>query len=336
VTATVIGQVIQFTLQARSSDWAGLFDHLEVWRSTLGEDGPYTEMTAVAWQGPTIPADLYGQSPPLAPVTGAQVAISGLQLQLLFNEETPVNVNFTGTNPLTFHQAAVAISAQGDNFVSAFVWTDGRMVLVGAQPGNKAIMRVVGGDAAPLLGLTTSGVTATAYGKDSRIELIAGQDAYSFTDYHGDSSYWYKTRFHQALSNNVSDFSLPFSTDSGSIVNPASVIVGTIDLVDAQGKPIENREVSIYTRFGGNTVGAFGVIPRDIRQLTDVDGHAEFQLLRGLQVTVSVAGTQLVRDITVPADPTLSSFGLLDPGIGSNDVFTVQVPEVDFVVRRSL
>jgi len=333
---SVLGQVIQFSLQASPASWAGLFDHLEVWRSSLGADGPYMEMTAESWLPPTIPADLYGQSPPPVPVTGAQVAVSGLSLSLLLDETTALTVTFTGTNPLTFHQAATQIATQCGGLVTAFVWTDGRMVLVAKEPGNKAILRITGGDAAPLLGLPTTEPDTVAYGKDSRIELLTSQQIYPFVDFHGDSSFWYKTRFLQASSGNVSDYSLPFSVNSSSIVDPSKVIVGTLDLVDARGVAVENREISISVKFGGNVIGAVGVIPRDIRGLTDENGHVEFPLLRGLQITMAIAGTQLVRDITVPADPTLPNFNLLDPGVGGNDVFQVQVPNVDFVVRRSL
>ena len=303
----------------------------------LGPDGPYTEMTATTWAPPTFPSDLYGQSPPASPVTGAQVSIVGLSLDLLIDEETAVTITFTGSNPITFETAAGQIESQSNGLVTAFVWNDGRMVLMTSQPGNGAILHVLGGDAAPLLGLPTSLPISVAYGKDTRPELIAGQSVYEYTDYHGSTSYWYKTRFRQASTNNVSNYSLPFSPSSASIVNSSTLILGMLDLVDAQGKPVQNREVRVWTRFGGTVLPInIGVIPRDITQLTDQNGHVQFQLLRGLQVTVSIAGTQLVRDITVPTDPTLTSFSMLDPTVGSNDVFVVQVPNVDFVVRRTL
>jgi hypothetical protein len=336
VTNPVLGQVIQLNLRAQGSDWIGLFDHLEVWRSVLGADGPYTEMTAASWLPPTFPPDLYGQVPPSPAVVGPQVPIEGLVLNLLLDEETPITITFTGLTSLTFSQAATQITAQGEGLLVAFVWMDGRLVLTSMEPGNKAILHILGGNAAPLLGLPTTSSSTVAYGKDARLELIRGQELYQFIDYHGDPDFWYKTRFRQALTGNVSDFSLPFAASSASIVDTSTLIIGTVDLIDAQGKPVQNREVSLYTRFGGAVAGTDGVIPRDIRQLTDENGHAEFSLVRGLQVTVAVAGTQLVRDITVPTDMSLSSFGLLDPGVGSNDVFVVQVPNVDYVVRRSL
>jgi hypothetical protein len=70
--------------------------------------------------------------------------------------------------------------------------------------------------------------------------------------------------------------------------------------------------------------------------LTDSSGRVEFPLVRGLGVTVSVAGTSLVRDITVPVDITVDIFNLFDPTIGTDDNFRVQVPELDYAIRRTL
>jgi hypothetical protein len=59
----------------------------------------------------------------------------------------------------------------------------------------------------------------------------------------------------------------------------------------------------------------------------------EFILPRGQKVTVAVAGTSLVRTITVP---DRESFNLFDPDIADDDVFKVQVPLLVMAERRSL
>jgi len=332
---TVTGQVITLSLQAATADWLGSFDQMEVWKSTSGPAGPYMEMTAASWEPPTFPSDLYGVAPPSPSVTGQLAPITGLVLSLLLDETTEIDITFTGGS-ITYASAAAQIQTQSNQSLVSFVWTDGRLVLQGKEPGNNAILRVLGGDAAPLLGLPTTIPSSAAYGKDARINLTSGQSAYQYTDYHGDPSYYYKTRYRQASTNTVSNFSNPFSAFRPQAVDPTIQVLGTVDIVDAQGRPVQNREVSVSTRFGGVVVSSLAVVPRDIRALTDENGHAEFMLLRGLQISVSIAGTQLVRDITVPTDQTVTTFGLLDPGVGCNDVFVVQVPEVDFVVRRSL
>jgi hypothetical protein len=73
-----------------------------------------------------------------------------------------------------------------------------------------------------------------------------------------------------------------------------------------------------------------------IRLLTDVTGHAEALLPRGTQVTISIGGTPLVRDILVPTDPTVESLNLLAASSGQNDLFDVQTPQIPYATRRTL
>lgn len=336
MTPPILWQMLALTLQAPASDWEGRFDQLEVWKSLLGQGGPYVELTSSDWEVPTFPMDLIGQTPPTDTVTGQAVPISGLTLELLLNGKTPVVVSFTGSNPLTFAAAATQAQTQSNGLLQAFVWTDGRFVLRGTSPGIGSVLHVTGGDAAPLLGLPTTLPYSYAYGRNPRVALVPGQSAYEFVDPHGSRQIFYKTRYRQASTGNVSAFSNAFFAGQPARVAQDKLILGTIDLVDASGKPVHNREILVYSRFGGSVVGGAGVVPLDLRRLTDNAGHAEFNLLRGAKLQLAVAGTQLTRDIVVPTDPALTQFNLLDPGVGSDDVFQVQVPDVDFVVRRGL
>lgn len=333
---TVAGQVLELTLQAAQGTWVGKFDQLEVWRSTSGAAGPYTELTAVSWQVPTFPSDLYEAVAPSPALSGPLAAVGGLALDIISDEMVDLSMIFDGSGLVSLGDIATEIGEKSNQVLTAFVWTDGRLVVRGKEPGSAAILRVAGGDAAPLLGLATEPPDSVAYGRDARISLIANVDSYSFTDAHGDPSYFYKTRYRQASTGKVSNFSSAFSACLPASSPSSALILGTLDLVDAQGRPVQNREVAISVKFGGSVVGSAAVIPRDISKLTDSRGHVEFQLLRGLLVSVAVAGTQLVRDVTVPTDPSLHTFNLLDPAVGSNDVFTVQVPDIDYAVRRHL
>lgn len=331
---SIVGQAIQLSLQAASADWAGLFDRLEVWRSTSGASGPYVELTAPVWLGARLPSDIL-EEPPAVPPTGASVNIVGMRISFLVNETTEVDVTFTGTNPLSYAQAAAQITAGGSGLIKSFVSSHGRLVVETIDPGNKTILRVLPTDAAALLGLPTTD-PAYSYGKDARIALTGSSTAYSFSDVHGDVEYFYKTRFSNSVNNNVSNFSVPFAAKTGGVVDKSLLIIGVVDLVDVQGRPVQNREVSIYTKFQGVVMDGRAMVSMDAKSLTDVNGHVSFPLVRGSQITVSISGTQLVRDITVPTDPLLTSFNLLDPAVGTDDVFVVQVPNIDFAVRRSL
>jgi len=333
-TPTVIGQLVELQLRAAEDDWNGFFDRLEVWRGPLAS-GPFVEVTAPQWVGARIPADVVGDPPP-APPAGPLVALAGKTLSLLINERTRLDVSFSGPAPIT-HAAAVAqINAQSQGLITSFVASDGRVVLQTMQPGNAAILRVIPTDAAALLGLPTTEPDAVAYGKAPRIALVSGTDVYGFTDDHSDPSFFYQTRFSNSSNGDVSSFSTPFPASGTSVLDASLLILGVIDIVDLQGRPIENREVSISTKFTGEIADGRGVMPATQRILTDENGHAEISLIRGMKVMVSVAGSQLTRDVLVPTDPTLTFFRLLDPGVGSDDVFAVQKPKIDFAVRRSL
>jgi len=332
---TIVGQAVQLQLRAVQADWAGLFDRLQVWRSTSGADGPYVELTAPTWLGARVPADVVGD-PPSSPPSGPSAFVVGMTASFLIDETTHIDVTFTGSNPITRSQAASQIVAQSRGMLTSFVTMDGRLVVQSVEAGNKAILRVLATDAAALLGLPTTDPAWANYGKDARIVLRPEQELYPFVDWHSGSGYFYKTRFSSDIDNTVSDFSLPFTLTTGGSIDPSSLVLGTVDLVDVQGRAVQNREVTVYSKFQGNVINGRVMTSTDARVVTDADGHAEFLLVRGAQVTVSVAGTQLARDLTVPTDPTITSFNLLDPSVGSDDVFVVQVPNIDFAVRRSL
>ena len=68
--------------------------------------------------------------------------------------------------------------------------------------------------------------------------------------------------------------------------------------------------------------------------VTDRAGYCSVLLLRGMRLTVGVAGTGLVRDIVAPTDPTIDEFNLFDPSVGSDDAFVVRVPTINIAERQ--
>jgi hypothetical protein len=115
------------------------------------------------------------------------------------------------------------------------------------------------------------------------------------------------------------------------------MVRGFVDFVDANGNAKKNQEVLVYTRMDGTIIDGKVVVPSaPTRRLSDENGHVELQLVRGTSITIAVAGTDLVRDIDVPTDAAITSFNLLDPTKGTNDVFRVQVPNLEYATRRSL
>lgn len=328
------GEAVQLDVFVDSSTWEGQFDSLELWRARLSEGGPYEPLMGDQWSAARLPASVTGDAPAV-PEVGASVAIVGGTLKLLVNENVPVDLTFTGSNPITLGAAATQIQAAGAGLLRSFV-VGGKLVVETVQPGAAAILRVVGGTAAPLLGLSATEPASVAFGLDARIPLAAGTTNYVFTDKNGDPSYFYKARFYNALSRTVSAFGAPFNGQFIDGVSAESMIRGFVDFVDGNGNAKKNQEVLVHTRLEGKIIDGKVVVPTaPTRLLSDENGHVELQLVRGTRVTIAVAGTDLVRDIDVTMDPAITSFNLLDPTQGANDLFRVQVPNIDYAARRS-
>lgn len=314
-----------------STDWQGAFDRLEVWRSRLTAEGPYEALHADTWSSAVLPP---GAVSP-ASGTGPSVFISGLTLELLVGETQPVVVTFTGTNPLTFAQAATQIAAQSGGLLSSYVFGK-TLVIATVQAGALAVLRVTGGGAAPLLGLASVEPGSLAFGQDARIILKVGQEQYGFVDPNGLSTYFYKIRFFNSTTRLTSAFSAPFQGLQAQGISQTNLVRSFVDLVDLEGNPLVNAEVLVGATLGGVQIEGKSIVGGNVRLLTDSAGHAELLLPRGAAVVVSIPGTTLARDVVVPVDPAVQSINLLSPDVGTDDLFTVQVPKLDYAVRRTL
>jgi len=328
-------EVVQLQILVKDEDWKGLFDHLEIWRSRASISGPFEELTSDRWRPARLPKTA-GDLPSPA-VTGASVSIVGLILQLKVNEKDDLVITFTGTDPLTFSDVASQITAQGLTKVRSYVDAEGTLTIETTEPGTGAVLRVVGGDAAPLLGLPIDEPSNLAFGQDARIPLKEGVETYLFTDIRGSDAYYYKTRFRNRSTQGVSEFSQPFSVGQALGISASNIVCGQLDLVTLEGRPLCNVEVSVYNRFRGGLVEGRLVTGGAQTKITNQNGHVEFLLVRGTDVTVSISGTDIVRDITVPTDETVNIFQLLgaDPATG-DDHWKVQVPNIVYAERRSL
>ena len=335
VVDTPSAEIVQLQILVKREDYEDLFDQIEVWRSRSSIRGPYEELTADRWRTARLPK-LAGDRP-TAPVIGRYVTVVGLALQLRVGEADDLVVTFTGTDPLTFSEVATQITAQGATKVASYVDEDGLLVVTTTEPGTGAVLRVVGGDAAPLLGLGTEEPDSLTFGRDARIPIKLGTESYLFTDVRGSDSYFYKTRFRNKLTLGVSEFSQPFSLGQALGISSANIVCGTLDLVDTNGRPLVNREVSVFNAYMGDLVEGKFVAGFGENRLTDENGHVEFTLVRGAHMTVAISGTDLARNILVPTDADVKIFGLLDADVSTqDDGFVVQTPDLVYAERRSL
>lgn len=326
-------ELVQLNVVVQDDEWVGRFDHLQVFRSTQGPDGPFEELTGPDWVRPRLPKD--GGDLPASPVTGPFVMLVGKEL-VLETDTIQTVITFTGSDPLTFAGAATQITQQSLGRVLAYVDAKGKMVIEANYPGLMSQLTILPSEAAILLGLPTVEPENLAQGRDPRPSLIQGQTLYLITDPFGSRAYHYRSRFIHNTTEASSDFSMSFSgaTDVG--VGMSNTIVGYVSLADINGKSLSNIEVHIYNEFNGSQVGGKLVAGASAVTSTDENGRAEFTLVRGQALTVSVQGTSLTRTITVPTDPTLQTFDLFDPNIGEVDVFKAAVPNIITAERRTL
>jgi len=325
-------QAVMLDLFVDRAQWEGLFDKLEVFRSHGLAAGPYEALTDDAWMPARI-TEVRGE--PSAEL-GPELNLSGRTLKLRVNELIDIVVTFAGADPYTFARAAEEITAVSLGLLRSFVLATGTLVVETMGAGLGVALQVVEGDAAPLLGLPLTEPGSLGRGRDARIPLLLGQSRYMFLDPHGGPDCFYKTRFFNSHTRLKSDYSAAFVAPSIARLGAALLVQGVVNLVDASGVPIANRTVLVFLGVQASPVDKRTIVGGTTRMTTDMKGHAEFVLIRGTTITVSVAGTDLSRKIKVPSDPALSSFDLLDPAYGNDDLFAVQRPNLPFAARRAL
>lgn len=314
--------------------WYGLWDRLEVWRSRSTPSGPYDALNGDTWTPATLPLGS-PTVPPSPPQTGAYITIVGTTITFLVDEASAVSITFTGTDPLTLAQVATQIAAQSNQLLSSYV-DNGQVIAQTIQPGEISVLRCTGGTAAPLLGFPTTEPGSVAFGLDARIVLLPTQELYSQVDANGNDLFFYKTRFYNSSTGLFSDYSLPSQAISPVGISPDGLVRCYVELVDLSGSAIYGAEVLIESAFGGLQVEGKTVVGGQVVLHTDRNGHAELLIPRGTSLTVAIGGTDLVRDVVVPTDSTITAFNLLAPGSGTNDVFAVAEQNIDYAVRRSI
>jgi len=326
-------ELVQLRIITAFTDWGGVFDQIEVWRSKELQQGPYEELTGEQWLPARIPRSAKG--PAATPPAGPSVPIVGATLLLRVDNEEDFQVTFSGVGPITFTDAAAQVTAFGGSRFHAYVTEDADFVVEGARPGTGAQLEVTGGDAAPLLELPIDRPESYGRGSDARLALVVGKEQYDFTDPLGSKSYYYKVRFRNSRTHAVSAFSAPFAAGSPLGVTAANTVVGYLDLVRGDGSPLTNQLVQVYTPVQTKLVEDKLVTGGRQAKVTDINGHVSFTLVRGVSYTVSIAGTDVVREVVAPTDVSKKLFNLLAGGL-EDDAFTVQVPDIIFAERRSL
>lgn len=334
MAATVItiatSTIAKLSFRFPEAEWDGTYDRVEVWRSRLTNVGPFEEVTGAS----ALPAILYAggasAAPQMAPIVGRTLELS------VGAAETAVTVTFTGTDPVSAASIAAQITAANPGLLLATVLGDGRISIATVDTGADAVLRVVGGESVPILGLSTTEPASVAFGHDPRITLVPGTERYDFIDPNGSQSFFYRTRFRDSVSNAVSEFSDTVSSKTNSSLEASSLVIGYATLIDGMGRPMVNRKVLIHFPNQYVTVSGKTVLAGSSEAETDDTGYVDFPLVRGLRFQMAIAGTQMARDLVAPTDVAVEDFDMFDPAYGTDDAWKVQQPNVDFAVRRTL
>jgi hypothetical protein len=326
-------EVVQLQIVVADLDFVGLFDQLEVWRADSDAD-PYRELTAELLTPARLPVD--AGAPPSSSVTGASLNANGATLDLVVDSQS-LSITVSGTDPLTYAQIADQVTSKSTALVTAYVTVDGRFAVQSNTVGLPATLEVQSSELAALLGLPMVSPSNETSGRNARIPLVEGTGSYSFTDPYGRTGCLYRTRFRNSVVNSVSAFSPSFNVASVVGVGQSNLVQGTLDLVHANGSPLVNQEVRLHVEPAATLVDQKLVAGDDLIGVTDEQGHVEFTLVRGLELTVVISGTMIARRVTVPTSSNVSSFSLLDPTVtAEDDWFKVRVPQIAIAQRRSL
>lgn len=277
-----------------------LFDKVQVWRSET-ELGTYAEITAAS----DLPAKLTGT------VVGPW-ALSGKTLTITLNNADPINVTFTGTDPLPLNTVLQKINSLIPALATESGSNTGLVMLTSPVLGTGSALQV-SGNAAAVLGLSTTKVNGFA----ARISLVNPTTDYSFRDYDGDETFWYKTRYFSTVTGTVSSFSDP-RQGNPQVVLPASVLSKAIvNLVDGAGRPVVKRRIIfvptsqvLVNDASSNLYGSLPGVDRLVAE-TDEKGNAEIDLVRGQTFRVFLEGTSYQREFVVPNASNFNLFTVL-------------------------
>jgi len=101
-----------------------------------------------------------------------------------------------------------------------------------------------------------------------------------------------------------------------------------VDLVDARGVPVEGQTISIHSLNKPLAKSGYHVAMSraPIALKTDAAGHAEANLVKGLEVRVVFEGTSYVRDLKIPETGPVDLLTLLSTSKDIFDVVTLDIP----------
>lgn len=296
------------------------FNRARWYRSRSGLAGTYEAATAATAQ----PAVMRGDVEPHN--------VNGKTLNLRVNGSVLVDVTFSDPNPVTTAQVVAEI--EGASALLNGIDDSGVLELRTVATGSGASIEVLGGDAAPYLGLIVGG---EAIGLDVDTTLSSGVHQYFYTDQNSAESFWYAVELRHSVNPVLAPLSAGFAASRGQGVPKTEVVPCFVRFTGPTGYPLCGRRITLVNGYVPNRVSASNknwvIFRHSIQLTTDAQGYAETRLLKGLVIDVVVEGTGVIRRIQVPEDA--DSVDLLDPTLVVEDEFGIAEPNIDWAVRTS-
>jgi hypothetical protein len=283
--------IIEFSIHVENPEQiSALFDRIQVWRSDT-ESGVY--------------ADITSDDPTSALIDGTVAGpwnLSGQSLTLSLDLAPSQIITFTGTNPLQLATVLAQINAAFPGLAKEVPTDTNKIRLQSANTGTSSAIQMAGA-AAATLGLSTTKTN----GKAARLLISSNTEDYTFRDYDGLESLWYKTRFYSSTSGAVSDYSASRMGGPGAGLGSQFLVTGKVALATATGDPVVGRRV-IFVPVGpqvisdgdGNNYGVLPSVDR-ITAYTDSNGRASVSLVKGQRLKVFLEGTTFQREFIVPS-----------------------------------
>jgi hypothetical protein len=316
---------IELHIATPLSEWQGKWTHVEVWRSVLGEGGPYEPLFSHTELPARVP--VYGGD--RTTLDGDTVDLTGKTLSLKIGQ-TPWEFAYPGPYPMTVKALAVQLELALP--VRAWVDSDRRLVLETIQVGGTALLEVLPSEAATLLGLPTSSPSNISAGKRRPYALDPMEQELVVADPFGDDSYFYQSRYTDGAL--VSSWSVPVSGLTSRREVPASnLAVGYVRLFQA-GVPTAGRRVVVHPVRTPAPEADWAEIQLPLEGLTDGDGRVEFQLMRGRTYDVSISGTGSIRRVRIPMTGS-GPYYLLGPELAVDDGMSIHKLDIGYADRRN-
>lgn len=318
-------QLVEIHIATPASEWRGKWTHLEVYRSVLGESGPWEAFFS---QDADTPARLPASAGNRSNVDGRFVDLSGNPLSIRIGGTTWV---FEHAGPYPMSSRDVAVQVELAVPVNAWVDAEGQFVLETKQLGSGALLEVLPSDAAYELGLPTDPPGSTGVGKSRPVALQPMDHEVVVVDPFGQDDYAYRCRYAAgAAKSEWSAIIIPATSRSAVPVELRAQ--GYIRMM-SKGTPLANQRVVVRPIPNYNT--EWVEVPEDQEQLTDKNGRAEFSLVRGTQYDLVVVGTGIIRRVRVPMTGE-GPFYLLGPEVTQDDGMSIQKLDIEYADRRNL